>query len=150
MSNDTPSTSSPFEEGIFMDILFLPMPLSMLWCSSSGKFFLMSDLRLPCCTFFSLFVTTLQDFQIVIRGFHSTGSQCETAVGAPRAGGLQKQGLSSRGPGLRLGCAEPPDLPVLGFRICSLLSGLAVVPSPYLVQIQGCQPPSWIMLGMLL
>lgn len=37
----------------------------------------------------------------------------------------------------------------LGFWTCSLLSGPAGIPPASLVQIQGRQPPSWIMLGML-
>ena len=58
-------------------MLFLPTPPSVLWCFSSGKFCLVSDLSLPCCTYPPLSVTTLWGFPIVIRGFLSICSRCE-------------------------------------------------------------------------
>lgn len=89
--------------------LFLPTPLSMLWCFSRGKFCFMSELSLPCCSyFFSLFATTFQGFQIVIRGFLSTRLRYEADGGAPEAGGTPRKRLCPGGPGLRPVCAEPP------------------------------------------
>lgn len=130
--------------------LFLPTPLSMLWCFSRGKFCFMSELSLPCCSyFFSLFATTLQGFQIVIRGFLSTRLRYEADGGAPEAGGTPRKRLCRGGPGLTPVCAEPPALPTLRVGTCSLLSGLAGGPAPSLAQIQGCHPPSWIMPGVL-
>lgn len=89
----------------------------------------MADLTLTCCTFLgmfcvfaSLFVATLQGFQMVIRAFLSTCSQSEADTGSPKAGVMPRQGFCFGEIGPRQGCAEPLALPTLWFWTCGLLS----------------------------